>query len=282
MATVGQGKRRLDDGGAAALLAGQALVEIRYLAWRGLSGEEQPNLDQLERIHFLADLTHNLPGIARESTLRLRRDRREMEWAWSTAGPAGRAWMLETIEHANGTWTPPPAPKRRTGRARLSLWRKLTVFVRWWPVRTPPGERPLPAAARVLKAVDTEQLVALHDEAEERRLGLGADGAVLREHLDPNGTHYLVPDPAPYYWPGPDGMPWWQCRELLRMADGAQVTSMLAVLPERFAGLPDTLPKREQRRLVHVIRTTGDDLYNWGRDHNKRGEARPGCDNPTG
>jgi hypothetical protein len=81
------------------------------------------------------------------------------------------------------------------------------------------------------------------------RLGLGTGGPWLRAHLDPDGVHYLVPDPANYYWPGnADGkggtIRWWQCTALLRMYDGEQVTGMLAVLPETFAALPSTLPRK--------------------------------------
>ena len=105
------GGRRIGDGEAAALLASHALVEIRYLAWQSLSREQPPDAEQLERIHFLADLAHNLFGIARTAgTVRNRRDRQQMQWVWSTAGPNGQAWMLETLAYLNCSWTPPPAP----------------------------------------------------------------------------------------------------------------------------------------------------------------------------
>ena len=47
-----------------------------------------------------------------------------------------------------------------------------------------------------------------------------------------------------------------------RLADELGISkSGLSLL---FASLPDTLPKREQRRLVHVIRAAKYDLYRWG------------------
>ncbi|MEV6931933.1 hypothetical protein AB0M46_46620 [Dactylosporangium sp. NPDC051485] len=130
----------------------------------------------------------------------------------------------------------------------------------------------LPAEARVLKALDIDAICALHEEAGRLRLGLGTGGPWLRAHLDPDGVHYLVPDPASYYWPGnPDGkggtIRWWQCTALLRMCDGEQVTGMIAVLPETFTALPSTLRRSEQLRLAHVARTTERDTYLWGRDH---------------
>jgi len=46
------------------------------------------------------------------------------------------------------------------------------------------------------------------------------------------------------------------------------VITSVGVLPERFATLPDTLPDtvpgREQRRLVHLIRATRYPLVRWG------------------
>jgi len=154
----------------------------------------------------------------------------------------------------------------------MTLRQQTAVMLGRWPVRAPAGRQPLPAEAHVLKTLDTEAICALYEEAGRLRLGLGTGGPWLRAHLDPDGVHYLVPDPANYYWPGnADGkggtIRWWQCTALLRMYDGEQVNSMLAVLPETFAALPSTLPRREQLRLVHLARATERDTYLWGRDH---------------
>lgn len=261
-------RRRIDDREAAALLATCALTEIRYLAWQCLSGEEQPGADYLERIHFLADLAHNLPELAHEVAAARSGDRREMQWVWSTAGPDGQAWILSTIESSGCVWIPPPPPPPALkGIPDLPVWREAMAMTGRWPVRTPVGRRPLPQAARALKAVRFQDIVALHEEAARQRLGLGVDSHWLSAHLDPEGTHYLVPDPAAYYWPGPHNLRWWQCRELLRMVDDTQVTSSVAVLPERFAALPDTLSRRQQRRLVYIIRATRYDAHLWGLDH---------------
>lgn len=187
---------------------------------------------------------------------------------WSTAGPEGQAWILETIGFAGGRWTPPPAPAPITrGPPSLSLWRRLAVLTGQWPVLTPPGRKPLPRSAKVLKALTTEEIVEVHREAGRLRLGLGGGNPHFGEQLDAEATHYLVPDPAPYYWPDGDQIPWWQCRELLTMRDGTRVTSMVAVLPERFESLPDKVPRREQVCVVHLIRVTRYDLLLWSRDH---------------
>ncbi|MDH6130205.1 hypothetical protein P3T39_007198 [Kitasatospora sp. GP82] len=135
-----------------------------------------------------------------------------------------------------------------------------------WPVKTPSGRPPLPREARVLKALDRDAIFALYEEAGHLRLGLGAGSPWLRAHLDPSGPHYLFPDPADYYWPDA-GRRWWQCRVLLRMVNGEQVSGSVAMLPETFTALPSTLPRLRQRRLAHIARATERDSYLWGRDH---------------
>jgi hypothetical protein len=88
------------------MLAARAFTEIRYLAGdaRRNSGDASVEED-LERIRFLADLCHNLPGIvrprpwrpSRRGTSGSSRERamaeRPMGWTWHTTGPEGRAWM---------------------------------------------------------------------------------------------------------------------------------------------------------------------------------------------
>ncbi|MEV4823225.1 hypothetical protein [Micromonospora sp. NPDC049274] len=270
----------------AALLAARAFTEIRYLAATARHGSEDGSLDEdLERIRSLADLCHHMPGIARPRPWRPSRRgatasssqqamaERPMSWTWNTSGPSGRAWMLRQIEEAGARWTPPP-PLPVHGRTPppMTLSQRAGVLLGRWPVKAPVGRLPLPAEARVLKALDTDALCALSEEAGRRRLGLGGGGPWLRAHLDADGVHYLVPDPADYYWPGNQSarggtIRWWQCTALVRMSDGDQVSSMLAVLPETFTALPSTVNRRQQLRLVHLARAAGRDTYLWGRDH---------------
>ncbi|WP_330300396.1 hypothetical protein [Streptomyces sp. NBC_00503] len=146
-----------------------------------------------------------------------------------------------------------------------------------WPVKTPVGRQPLPGEANFLKALDAETICSLYDEARRLRLGLGGGGPWLRAHLDPDSVHYLLPNPASYYWPGTqisDGeIGWWQCTALLRMRDGEQVSDMVAVLPDTFTALPSTVPRRQQLRLAHHARSTERDTYLWGQDH--KAECNP-------
>jgi hypothetical protein len=274
------------DRDVAALLAARAFTEIRYLAGEVRRRSQDSARDEdLDRIRFLADLCHDMPGIARPrpwrpsrrgtsgSSLQQAMAKRPMSWIWNTTDPHGRAWMLSHIEQQGRTWTPPPPlPVHRKDPSPMTLRQRAGVLLGRWPVRTPAGHRPLPAEAHILKVLDTAAVCRVYEEAGRLRLGLGKGGSWLRAHLDPDGVHYLVPDPANYYWPGnPDArggkIRWWQCTALLRMYDGEQVSSMVALLPETFIALPSTLPRREQLRLVHRARSTGRDTYLWGRDH---------------
>ena len=272
-------RRQATAADASLLLVQEALVTIRALAYlrqdlAAGDGEDEPPGDYHERIRLIADVCHNLPGYLRTSSPGTAAE--GLQYAWDTASPAQRRWLRDTLAYHSLVITDlvvesgaasPPVPR---GLPRLPVSRRATIMSGRWPVRTPRGEQPLPPAARVLKAVDTREICALCEEAGRLRLGLGKGGPWLPAHLDPSGTHYLVPDPADYYWPNPAGeipIRWWQCRALLRMFDGQQVSSMVAVLPERFSALPDTVPRREQLRLVHRIRATRYDTYLWAQDH---------------
>ncbi|GAA3796446.1 hypothetical protein ACFQ0G_01270 [Streptomyces chiangmaiensis] len=194
-----------------------------------------------------------------------------MSGVWNTAGPKGQEWILRHIGQDGRTWTPPPPlPERRKGPSPMTPRQRAGFLLGRWPVKTPVGRQPLPVEANVLKALDTETVCSLYDEARRLRLGLGGGGPWLRAHLDPDGIHYLLPNPASYYWPGTpisDGeIGWWQCTALLRMRDGEQVSGMVAVLPKTFTALPSTLPRRQQLR-PHRARSTERDTYLWGRDH---------------
>ncbi|MEY9876927.1 hypothetical protein ABH931_006440 [Streptacidiphilus sp. MAP12-33] len=270
----------VDDRDLAAHLAIQAFIEIRYLASRARRlPEELSSDDTLDRIRLLADLGHNLPvgtwPRARRPARGTQDGRREramrerpMSWLWNTAGPEKSAWIVSHVENAGLRWTPPPPlPTPRKGVPPPSVRQRLGLLT-GWPVKTPASRRPLPREARVLKPLDNDAVFALHEEAGRLRLGLGGSSPWLQAHLAPGGPHYLLPDPADHYWPDPEaGRRWWQCRMLLTMIDGEQVTSMLAVLPETFIALPSTVPRFRQRHLAHIARATERDTGLWGRDH---------------
>ena len=267
----------------AAHLSAMAFIEIRAVAGRHRRKPGGSPEEDLERIRFLANLCHNLPGVSRRSERSPSRvgaplssfeqamDVRPMTWTWNTSGPEGQAWILNHLKGSD--WTPPPPlPESRSRPLPMTLRQRAGALLGRWPVRAPQGHAPLPAAAHVLKALDTAAVCALYEEAGRLRLGLGSGGPWLPAHLGPDAVHYVVPDPASYYWPGnPNGkdgrIDWWQCRALLRMRDGEQVSGGLAVMPETFAALPSTVPRRQQVRLVHVARSIEKDTGQWGRGH---------------
>jgi hypothetical protein len=120
-----RGLREIDDGGAAAIVSRRALVEIRFLSGNR-PGWNRTSKENLDRIRFLADLVHNLPGLT--ETRRSpwdRRTRRSMAWTWNTTGPEGQALMLEWIAEAGSRWTPPPPLElARKGVPRHTLRRR--------------------------------------------------------------------------------------------------------------------------------------------------------------
>ncbi|AZM47261.1 hypothetical protein DMB38_16970 [Streptomyces sp. WAC 06738] len=275
----GRGAREVGDRELAALLADEALMEMRSVARRArVSADGDAPAEAVVRLGEAADFCRDMLLVSRSSSRRpfrstpSRRQRamakRPMSYRWQTYGPERRAWILDHVERAGLRWTPPPPlPTPRKGPPTLGLRQRLAMLA-GWPVRTPPGRRRLPRRARVLKAVDSGTLRALYEEAEHRRLGLGKGGAWLDTHLMSDATHFLFPDPADYYWPDPDaGRPWWQCRVLLRMVDGEQVNGLLAVMPETYVALPSTVPRPRQHLIARTARLTERDTYLWGRDH---------------
>src|SRR5688500_2995913 len=121
----------IDDRQAAAFLAARAFIEIRHLARR--HSQEPLPAEDVQRIWFLADLCHNLPGDtgprARRPTRRnaptssreRARAERPMIWTWNTTGAEGRAWILKRLGEAGHRWTPPPPlPSPRKGSPPLT------------------------------------------------------------------------------------------------------------------------------------------------------------------
>ncbi|WUM73906.1 hypothetical protein OG485_43675 [Streptomyces sp. NBC_00328] len=101
---------------------------------------------------------------------------------------------------------------------------------------------------RTIRAVDTDQLLLLEEEA--ARLGfsqrLPADW--LREHVQAAAVHYLFPAMEHRLSHRPEVSPQWRCELLLTVWTGEEVLSLLDVWPasfEELAETPDTTAKTD-------------------------------------
>ncbi|MFI1869959.1 hypothetical protein [Streptomyces jumonjinensis] len=94
---------------------------------------------------------------------------------------------------------------------------------------------------RAIRAVDTEQLMLLEEEA--ARLGFSQRLPVewLREHTAVGAVHCLFPALEHRLSHRPEVSPQWRCELLLTVRTGEEVLSLLDVLPITFQGLPETL-----------------------------------------
>jgi hypothetical protein len=94
---------------------------------------------------------------------------------------------------------------------------------------------------RTIRAVDTDRLLLLEEEA--ARLGFSQRLLVdwLREHTEAAAVHYLFPAMEHWLSHRPEVSPQWRCELLLTVQTGEEVLSLLDVLPTTFQGLPDTL-----------------------------------------
>ncbi|MEU4087290.1 hypothetical protein [Streptomyces aureus] len=102
--------RSVDDEAVAALLTHCAVLDIRRMARRRRALSTWPDDDYVACIAWLADLVHNIAlGQSREPRwMPWRKRRGRMRWTWRTADPAGRAWILSTLEkYGMAAWIPP-------------------------------------------------------------------------------------------------------------------------------------------------------------------------------
>ena len=258
-------RRRRGERRAAAILVRNAVVEIRTYAFNG-ELYQGPGTVQ-EYIRMLADTVHNLPGGVlgggERRTAWPGEGYHTFYWMWATASPANKRWLVSQfsamgydyryLEQA-GPW-----PVYSDPATRLSLRR---------------GGLRLPRDVASVKAVDTQTFARLETQAYERGLTGGKRTDWLITHLDPYGTHILLPKrPGDvFFGPKVDGV--WEYRCLLRMLDGAVVVGSLRVERASVDAIPAGLTRREQVRLAALPRRHDRDVGLWGRDHKA---AEPDC-----
>ncbi|AGZ44212.1 hypothetical protein [Actinoplanes friuliensis] len=236
-------------------LAYLAFIEIRSAAGGPTRTPAKTTpAEALTHIRFLSDLCHNLPlGEGRRpdrsrtrppSRREVAMRERPMSWTWNTAGPQGQAWILAHVAKLDLDWTPPPPlPTPYVVLPPFTLQQRMRFLARW-PVGTPREQR-------VLKVYDNTTLAAHSPQ--------------LAGLVDPGVEHYVFPDPSPYDAQSAELL----CRLLLRMVDGAEVTSHVRLAPEVFAALPSSVPFWRQRLLAHRARLVERDLGLWTRDRDR-------------
>jgi hypothetical protein len=103
-------KRQVDDQEAAAYLTYWAVIEIRHMARRRKPLSSWPDDDYVACVAWLADLVHNIAGGVRRRPRwpPWRKRKSPFHWTWKMAGPAGREWILTSLDRAGLQWTPPP------------------------------------------------------------------------------------------------------------------------------------------------------------------------------
>jgi hypothetical protein len=94
---------------------------------------------------------------------------------------------------------------------------------------------------RTIRAVDTERLLLLEEEAASLGFSQRLPADWLREHAGAEAVHYLFPAIEHWLIHRPEVSPQWRCELLLTVLTGEEVLSLLDVLPATFQGLPETL-----------------------------------------
>lgn len=94
---------------------------------------------------------------------------------------------------------------------------------------------------RTIRAVDTERLLLLEEEAARSGFSQCLPADWLRQHAAVSAVHYLFPALEHWLSHRPELSPQWRCELLLTVRTGDEVLSLLGVLPASFQELPETL-----------------------------------------
>ncbi|WP_455362086.1 hypothetical protein [Streptomyces sp. SYSU K21746] len=103
---------------------------------------------------------------------------------------------------------------------------------------------------RTIRAVDTERLLDLEQEAAAYGFSQRLPVEWLREHVTAGATHYLFPALVHQLSHRPEVSPHWRCELLLTAPSGEQFLSLLDVLPATFDKLPETLDAASKTDIV--------------------------------
>ncbi|WP_407287196.1 hypothetical protein [Streptomyces sp. BP-8] len=109
------------------------------------------------------------------------------------------------------------------------------------------------ALPRTVRAVDTDQLLDLEQEAATYGFSRRLPGDWLQEHLAAEATHYLFPTLVHRLRHRPEVSPQWRCQLLLTVSTGEQIWGLLDVLPDTFDRIPETLDAAAKKEIVSRI-----------------------------
>ncbi|WP_407547811.1 hypothetical protein QOM21_02325 [Streptomyces sp. Pv4-95] len=110
-----------------------------------------------------------------------------------------------------------------------------------------------PALPRTVRAVDTDQLLDLEQEAAAYGFSQRLPVDWLQEHLATEATHHLFPTLVHRLSHRPEVSPQWRCQLLLTVRTGEQILGLLDVLPDTFDRLPETLDDASKKDIVNRI-----------------------------
>ncbi|MFF4221008.1 hypothetical protein [Streptomyces nondiastaticus] len=114
------------------------------------------------------------------------------------------------------------------------------------------------AVPRTIRAVSTERLLLLEEEADALGFSRRLSADWVREHAAASATHYLLPLFAHDLRHRPEVSPQWRCYTLLTVVTGEEVWSLLDVRPDTFRALPESLTpaaKTEIHRRIERARS---------------------------
>ncbi|MER5890591.1 hypothetical protein ABT160_42765 [Streptomyces sp. NPDC001941] len=109
------------------------------------------------------------------------------------------------------------------------------------------------ARPRTVRAVDTNQLLDLEQEAATLGFSQRLPVHWLRKHLDAEATHYVCPTIVHQLRHRPEVSPQWRCQLLLTVTTGEEIWGLLDVLPDTLDRLPNTLDAAVEKEIVNRL-----------------------------
>ncbi|MFD9482627.1 hypothetical protein ACFWBX_01065 [Streptomyces sp. NPDC059991] len=107
-----------------------------------------------------------------------------------------------------------------------------------------------PALPRTIRALDTDKLLDLEQEAATCGFSQRLPVDWVHKHVGTGATHYLFPSLVQQLSHRPEVGPQWRCRLLLTVRTGEQILSLLDVLHTTFDTIPETLDAASKTNIA--------------------------------